>query len=215
MDKNSKNSTPTTHSEVKWVMGENNISDRLKLIVKAETPEKGRFPFLESHSGINAATWRTWWTRGAAPNGYLVEAAGLLWPQYAFWLATGLTDVCNGHIDTSRMATDKPNPNHVEDIEVDGEVLAFTISYFEMVKDLMEDYSKIRNMGMMNNEFEKLNSKTKKTEIDQLAKKFGQYRPQEIIDIKASALKSLQLARQQKISEQPAVSSILQVRVKP
>ena len=145
MDKINKNRITSLNSEVQWV-GESNISDRLKLIVKAETPEKGRFPFLETHSGINAATWRTWWTRGAAPNGYLVEAAGLLWPQYAFWLATGLTDVCNGHIDASKTDEDKSNPNHVENIAVDEDVLAFTISYFEMVKDLMEDYSKIRNI---------------------------------------------------------------------
>lgn len=204
MDKINKNRITSLNSEVQWV-GESNISDRLKLIVKAETPEKGRFPFLETHSGINAATWRTWWTRGAAPNGYLVEAAGLLWPQYAFWLATGLTDVCNGHIDASKTDEDKSNPNHVENIAVDEDVLAFTISYFEMVKDLMEDYSKIRNMGMMDKEFDKIGTLTNK-KVDQLAKKIGQYRPQEIIEIKANALKSLQLARQQKISEQPALN---------
>lgn len=87
---------------------------------------------------------------------------------------------------------------------VDEDVLAFTISYFEMVKDLMEDYSKIRNMGMMDKEFDKIGSLTNK-KMDQLAKKIGQYRPHEIIEIKANALKSLQVARQQKIADQPAL----------
>jgi hypothetical protein len=79
------------------LLRENNLSNRLKLILCAETIEKGRFPFLESNSGISAATWRTWWTRGGAPNGVLLEAVAKLWPHFSYWLLTGRTDVRCGH----------------------------------------------------------------------------------------------------------------------
>ncbi|MBV8380031.1 MAG: hypothetical protein JO369_04605 [Paucibacter sp.] len=73
------------------------LSTRLKLLLLAETKDKGRYSWLEGQTGIPAATWRTWWTRGGVPGGQLVEAAALKWPQFAFWLVTGHTDVRCGH----------------------------------------------------------------------------------------------------------------------
>lgn len=73
------------------------IAARLKLLVLDQTPEKRRFPTLERLTGVKESTWRTWWQRGASPNGALVEGAARAWPEYAFWLATGLTDVDCGH----------------------------------------------------------------------------------------------------------------------
>lgn len=75
----------------------NCLSTRLKLLLLAETKERGRYSELEVFTGIPAATWRTWWTRGGTPNGALVEAAAQHWPQFAFWLVTGCTDVRCGH----------------------------------------------------------------------------------------------------------------------
>jgi hypothetical protein len=75
----------------------NCLSTRLKLLLLAETKERGRYSELEVFTGIPAATWRTWWTRGGTPNGALVEAAAKQWPQFAFWLVTGHTDVRCGH----------------------------------------------------------------------------------------------------------------------
>jgi len=73
------------------------IAARLKLIVLAQTPEKRRFPTLEALTGIAENTWRTWWKRGGAPGGALIEGVARAWPEYAFWMATGLTDVEFGH----------------------------------------------------------------------------------------------------------------------
>jgi hypothetical protein len=75
----------------------NCLSSRLKLLLLAETKERGRYSELEVFTGIPAPTWRTWWTRGSTPNGALVEAAAKQWPQFAFWLVTGSTDVRCGH----------------------------------------------------------------------------------------------------------------------
>ena len=76
---------------------QNTLSARLKLLLLAETKERGRYSSLEADTDIPAATWRTWWNRGGAPGGLLVEAAAKRWPRYAFWLVTGNTDVRCGH----------------------------------------------------------------------------------------------------------------------
>jgi len=76
---------------------DNTISTRMKLILLAETKDRGRFSFMEVNSNVPAATWRTWWTRGGAPNGVLLEAVAKLWPHYAYWLITGKTDIRCGH----------------------------------------------------------------------------------------------------------------------
>jgi len=74
------------------------IAARLKLVIEAEVASRGRYSFLGGRTAVSAGTWRTWWTRGGVPNGALVEAAASLWPQYAYWLATGCTDARCGHI---------------------------------------------------------------------------------------------------------------------
>ncbi|MDK6078346.1 hypothetical protein [Massilia varians] len=86
--------------EVTTLRGEltqDTIAARMKLILLAETPEKRRFPTLEEQTGVPENTWRTWWKRGGTPSGSMVEAVARTWPQYAFWLATGLTDAVFGH----------------------------------------------------------------------------------------------------------------------
>ena len=92
-------STPATTPNEKLDQGlrENNVSTRLKLILLGQTKERGRFSQLEGITGIPAATWRTWWTRGSAPSGALLEAAAKHWPYFAYWLVTGHTDVRCGH----------------------------------------------------------------------------------------------------------------------
>ena len=73
------------------------LASRLKLLLINKTPDRGRFSALETLTLIPAATWRTWWTRGAVPSGALVEAAAKCWPQHAYWLVTGKTDIRCGH----------------------------------------------------------------------------------------------------------------------
>ena len=74
------------------------LTARLKLVIESEIKGRGRYAQLAARSSVPAETWRSWWTRGGTPNGALLEAAAKLWPQYAFWLATGSTDSSCGHI---------------------------------------------------------------------------------------------------------------------
>lgn len=71
------------------IMQKNNIGTRLKALIESQTNEKGRFNELEEQCGISYQTWRSWWHREGVPNGQLIEAAAKLWPNYAYWLATG------------------------------------------------------------------------------------------------------------------------------
>lgn len=74
------------------------IHERLKTIINAETEEAGRFGWLQRKTGISRNTWQTWWDKeDAPPGGKMIEAAARMWPQYAFWLATGITDSEYGH----------------------------------------------------------------------------------------------------------------------
>jgi hypothetical protein len=75
----------------------NSIDTRLRLLIWSQYDSRDKFAYLESHTKIKSATWRSWWTRGDTPNGNLVEGAAKVWPRYAFWLATGITDVRCGH----------------------------------------------------------------------------------------------------------------------
>lgn len=74
------------------------INERLKAVIAASTDESGRFGWLQKKTGISRTTWQTWWDKeGAAPGGRLIEAASRLWPEYAFWIATGIVDLEYGH----------------------------------------------------------------------------------------------------------------------
>ena len=74
------------------------MRSRLFAIICEQIPEKGRFGWLEDQTGIARNTWQSLWNRETAvPSGEMIQAVGRLFPQYAFWLATGLTDQEFGH----------------------------------------------------------------------------------------------------------------------
>lgn len=66
-----------------------NLHERLKAIVEASTNPNRRYKELEEFSGITAATWKTYWTRGTRPSSEMIEAIGSRFPQYCEWLLTG------------------------------------------------------------------------------------------------------------------------------
>lgn len=75
-----------------------NIRTRLIAIIQYVTEDARRFKDLEEATAISGATWRTFWNRNGGPSGEMVSAISRHWPQYAFWLATGVTDPYSGHI---------------------------------------------------------------------------------------------------------------------
>jgi hypothetical protein len=75
-----------------------NLSDRLQAVVVETTPEYRRFKQLENLTNVQADTWKSWFHGRQRPTAEMIEAAGKAWPEYAFWLTTGISDPAYGHI---------------------------------------------------------------------------------------------------------------------
>lgn len=74
-----------------------NIDTRLKLLLTCLTNNKNDWKSLERETGIAAEKWRQY-TRGTTKASVsMLDAVGKAWPQYAFWLITGVSDERHGH----------------------------------------------------------------------------------------------------------------------
>jgi hypothetical protein len=76
-----------------------NLTERLRALVGHIAPTTRRFVALEEATGIKAETWRTWWNRGGKASADMIQGIGEAWPEYAFWLVTGVDDSSHGHKD--------------------------------------------------------------------------------------------------------------------
>ena len=75
------------------------IRERVLLVICAVTTEARRFKELEERTKVPAQTWRSFWNReGALPSGAMLEELGREWPQFAFWIMTGIDDWEAGHV---------------------------------------------------------------------------------------------------------------------
>lgn len=96
-----------------------NIDSRFRAVIEAKAKKERRWKELEFNTeiesidrsniniefeeiaeatSISARTWRNTFEARQRPTGQLIEALCRVYPQYAFWLTTGITDVDNGHV---------------------------------------------------------------------------------------------------------------------
>ncbi|WP_374353876.1 hypothetical protein [Chitinimonas sp.] len=75
-----------------------NIEDRLALVLQETGEPYGFWRGLEAETGISAQRWKAVVARRQRVTSDMLQAACRWQPQYAFWLATGITDASNGHI---------------------------------------------------------------------------------------------------------------------
>lgn len=73
------------------------IEDRVILVLTKDGEPYGYWQYLERESGITAQRWRGVISRKQRPTTDMIEWVCLTWPEFAFWIATGITDVANGH----------------------------------------------------------------------------------------------------------------------
>lgn len=59
---------------------------------------RGFWEKISQLTGIPSARWRSAFSRKQKPTSVMIEAVAHLWPKYAFWLVTGITDAANGHV---------------------------------------------------------------------------------------------------------------------
>lgn len=71
------------------------ISERLRQIREARTSGRQEFSDL---TGIAKGTVTGYEQTGRSPRAEVLEAVAKQWPEYAYWLITGMTDPANGHI---------------------------------------------------------------------------------------------------------------------
>ena len=66
-----------------------NLNERMKALIDATTSSSRRYKELEESTGISAATWKTYYTRGTRPSADLLESLARHFPAYCEWLLTG------------------------------------------------------------------------------------------------------------------------------
>jgi len=73
------------------------IIQRVLSVIRATTTDRRRSKELEEETGIPDRSWKQVWNGRQRPTAHMIEALCRRWPEYAFWLATGITDERNGH----------------------------------------------------------------------------------------------------------------------
>lgn len=79
-------------------MSDTNLSQRLHELIVFVTDEYRRYKQLETITNIQADSWKSWFHGRQRPTSEMIEAAAQEWPEFAFWLVTGITDSEHGHI---------------------------------------------------------------------------------------------------------------------
>ena len=74
------------------------ISDRMKKIIGAWIPQRGRFKTLEKMSGIPSDHWKNFWHGKQRAQEFMIQAIARAWPEYSLWLVTGIYENENGQI---------------------------------------------------------------------------------------------------------------------
>ncbi|QBC45867.1 hypothetical protein [Iodobacter fluviatilis] len=78
---------------------QSDVTQRVLLIIEKVTSENRRSKTLEEETGIPSSSWRNVLCGRQNPTISMIEAISRRWPCFAFWLATGITDEENGHIN--------------------------------------------------------------------------------------------------------------------
>ncbi|WP_146009755.1 hypothetical protein [Janthinobacterium sp. ROICE36] len=73
------------------------ISDRIRTTIEHKLDGKKRTQTLEASTGIAGETWRKLLSGKQNATLVMLEAVCKQWPEYAFWLATGVSDERYGH----------------------------------------------------------------------------------------------------------------------
>lgn len=81
---------------------QNGVLEKLKSVFSIDNERKplgghGFWERLSEYTKINSKRWRKVYSREQRITSDMLEALSKLFPEYAFWLATGITDITNGH----------------------------------------------------------------------------------------------------------------------
>jgi hypothetical protein len=74
------------------------LDTRIRLLIACITNYKADWKKLEVETDISAEKWRQYIRGSTKASIEMAEALALKWPQYAFWLITGVSDEKHGHL---------------------------------------------------------------------------------------------------------------------
>jgi len=115
------------------------IEGRVILVLRELGGTSGPWPKLQhgfwgklaNQTGIVATRWRKAYTHQQRPTPDMIEALCRLKPEYAFWIATGITDAENGH---KAPATALPFPEWRGECASD----AAAVDYFKISLEILD-----------------------------------------------------------------------------
>jgi hypothetical protein len=102
------------------------LSTRLLSLIDVKVSGGKRFKQLEELTGIGARRWNAFSLGNQQPTIEMIEAVSKLWPQHAFWLATGIEDSTCGHTDPALRETKNYD---VEDVAAELFLLKLNVHY--------------------------------------------------------------------------------------
>ncbi|MDA7087673.1 hypothetical protein PH586_14880 [Pseudomonas sp. SA3-5] len=74
------------------------IFERFKRVIQQNISENRRWVELAELTEIPATSWNKAFNGKQRPTAEMIQAVGRLWPEYAFWMITGVTDARHGHV---------------------------------------------------------------------------------------------------------------------
>lgn len=74
------------------------IQDRFSAVIRQKTSKTRRYAEMEALTGIPATSWNKAFNGKQRPTPEMLQAVGQLWPEFAYWLLTGVTDARHGHV---------------------------------------------------------------------------------------------------------------------
>jgi hypothetical protein len=89
------------------------VAKRLREVIAVEVNDRTRYLSLQESTGIKSDIWKNFWFGRREADTAMLQEISRLWPQYAYWLATGSTDAINGH--TCPKSAFKIEPNCEQD----------------------------------------------------------------------------------------------------
>ncbi|AOY92166.1 hypothetical protein BKK79_10490 [Cupriavidus sp. USMAA2-4] len=78
------------------------MRDRVVELIDFVAGGNRRYKRMEELTGVKADNWKNTCRNQQRVTQDMVEAIGVVWPQYAYWLVTGKTDEMHGHTSPMR-----------------------------------------------------------------------------------------------------------------
>ncbi|MFZ6774564.1 hypothetical protein ACO0LB_17815 [Undibacterium sp. SXout7W] len=71
---------------------ENNLADRMKVVIEKHFPIENRYRELARLTSVGSGSWRQFQNGKQRPTMQMIEECCQIFPQYTLWIVTGIDD---------------------------------------------------------------------------------------------------------------------------